>query len=82
MSTEELAKAGTELPRRFRNLHKHLEALREGLEAFLIVAITLAYLRKTGRTALLAPAYWGAAAAVALSIVLGVALAEVAVLPL
>jgi high-affinity iron transporter len=56
--------------------------LREGLEAFLIVAITLAYLRKTGRTALLAPAYWGAAAAVALSIVLGVALAEVAVQPL
>ncbi len=56
--------------------------LREGLESFLIVAITLAYLRKTGRSALLAPAYWGAVTAVALSIVLGVALAEVAVQPL
>jgi len=56
--------------------------LRECIEAFLIVAITIAYLRKTGRTALLAPAYWGTAAAIALSIVLGVALAEVAVQPL
>ena len=56
--------------------------LRESIEAFLIVAITIAYLRKTGRTALLAPAYWGTATAVALSIVLGVALAEVAVQPL
>lgn len=56
--------------------------LRECIEAFLIVAITIAYLRKTGRTALLAPAYWGTATAIALSIVLGVALAEVAVQPL
>jgi high-affinity iron transporter len=56
--------------------------LRECIEAFLIVAITIAYLRKTGRTALLAPAYWGTAIAIALSIVLGVALAEVAVQPL
>lgn len=56
--------------------------LRECIEAFLIVAITIAYLRKTGRTALLAPAWWGTVAAVALSIVLGVALAEVAVQPL
>jgi len=56
--------------------------LRESIEAFLIVAITLAYLRKTGRTPLLAAAYWGTGVAVALSIVLGVALAEVAVQPL
>lgn len=56
--------------------------LRESIEAFLIVAITLAYLRKTGRTALLPAAYWGTGVAIALSIVLGVALAEVAVKPL
>jgi high-affinity iron transporter len=56
--------------------------LRESIEAFLIVAITIAYLRKTGRTALLAPAYWGTATAIVLSIVLGVALAEVAVQPI
>lgn len=56
--------------------------LRESIEAFLIVAITLAYLRKTARTALLPAAYWGTGVALALSIVLGVALAEVAVQPL
>jgi high-affinity iron transporter len=56
--------------------------LRECIEAFLIVAITMAYLRKTGRTGLLAAAYWGTATAIALSIVLGVALAEIAVQPL
>lgn len=56
--------------------------LRESIEAFLIVAITLAYLRKTGRTSLLQAAYWGTGVAVALSVVLGVALAEIAVKPL
>ena len=56
--------------------------LRECIEAFLIVAITVAYLRKTGRSALLPPAYWGTATAIVLSIILGVALAEVAVQPL
>lgn len=55
--------------------------LREGLEAFLIVAITIACLRKTGRDALLPAAWWGAAAAAALSLLLGTALAEVAVKP-
>ena len=33
--------------------------LREGLEAFLIVAISLAYLRKTGRTQLVSAVHWG-----------------------
>src|SRR5437867_8771475 len=33
--------------------------LREGIEAFLIVAISLSYLRKTGREAHLSPVYWG-----------------------
>jgi high-affinity iron transporter len=34
-------------------------SLREGIEAFLIVAMTLAYLRKTGRTTLVTAVYWG-----------------------
>src|SRR6476620_1643778 len=42
--------------------------LREGLEAFLIVAISLAYLRKTGRTNLTAAVHWGIAIAIAISI--------------
>jgi high-affinity iron transporter len=42
--------------------------LREGLEAFLIVAISLAYLRKTGRHALVPAVRWGIAASVVLSV--------------
>jgi high-affinity iron transporter len=56
--------------------------LREGIEAFLIVAIAIAYLRKTGRDGLVPAAWWGTGGAAALSIVLGVFLAEVAVLPI
>lgn len=48
--------------------------LREGIEAFLIVAITLAYLKKTGRDALLPAVYWGVGVAVSLSIAIGFAL--------
>lgn len=55
--------------------------LREGLEAFLIVAITVACLRKSSRSGLLPAAWWGAAAGVLLSMVLGTALAEFAVQP-
>jgi high-affinity iron transporter len=40
---------------------------REGIEAFLIVAISLAYLRKVGRVELARAVHWGIAAAVALS---------------
>ena len=40
---------------------------REGIEAFLIVAISLAYLRKTGRAELTTAVHWGIVAAVALS---------------
>src|SRR3954468_20401483 len=58
-----------------------LVTLREGIEMFLIVAIAVAYLRKTGRAALLSAVSWGAVAAVLASVVLGVWLAEVAVLP-
>jgi len=41
--------------------------LREGFEAFLIVAISLSYLRKSGRAALVSAVRWGAAIAVTLS---------------
>ena len=36
--------------------------LREGLEAFLIVAISLAYLKKTGRSSLIPAVHWGSPA--------------------
>ncbi len=55
--------------------------LREGIEAFLIVAIAAAYLRKTGRAALLPAVWWGTAIALLASVLLGVFLAEFAVIP-
>ena len=45
--------------------------LREGIEAFLIVAISLAYLRKSGRVELLRAVHWGIAAAIAVSAIGG-----------
>lgn len=48
-----------------------LVTLREGIEAFLIVAITLAYLRKSGRAALSPAVYWSTAAGIVLSFVAG-----------
>ena len=50
--------------------------LREGLEAFLIVAISLAYLKKTGRANLLPAVHWGIATAIAVSIAAGILLAK------
>src|SRR5467141_2685749 len=58
-----------------------LVTLREGIEMFLIVAIAATYLRKSGRATLLSAVGWGAATAVAASVVLGTWLAEVAVMP-
>ena len=52
--------------------------LREGLEAFLIVAISLAYLRKTGRRALVPAVHWGILASILLSIGAGVLLSRAA----
>ena len=46
--------------------------LREGLEAFLIVAISLAYLRKSGRHQLIPAVHWGIGLSVLLSIGAGV----------
>jgi high-affinity iron transporter len=50
--------------------------LREGLEAFLIVAISLAYLKKTGRDALLPAVHWGIVLSIVLSIIAGLVLAQ------
>jgi high-affinity iron transporter len=56
--------------------------LREGIEAFLIVAIAAAYLRKTGRSALLPAVWWGAGLAALLSLAIGGWLLEYAVQPI
>jgi high-affinity iron transporter len=58
-----------------------LVTLREGIEMFLIVAIAAAYLRKTGRTALVPAVAWGTGTAIGISVVLGTWLAENAVQP-
>src|SRR5688572_30930727 len=50
--------------------------LREGLEAFLIVAISLAYLRKTGRRELIPAIHWGIGTSILLSIGAGVLLSR------
>jgi high-affinity iron transporter len=52
--------------------------LREGLEAFLIVAISLAYLRKSGRVALLPAVYWGIGISLGVSALAGVLLQRAA----
>jgi high-affinity iron transporter len=49
-------------------LQAFIITLREGLEAFLIVAISLAYLKKTGRRSLIPAVHWGIAGSIALSI--------------
>jgi high-affinity iron transporter len=51
---------------------------REGLEMFLIVAITLAYLIKTGRNHLKEPVYWGVGVAAIISLTTGWHIAELA----
>jgi len=48
--------------------------LREGFEAFLIVAISLAYLRKSGRARLIPAVRWGITAAIGASLLGGYAL--------
>jgi high-affinity iron transporter len=49
-------------------LQAFVVTLREGLEAFLIVAISLAYLRKTGRRQLIPAVHWGIALSILISI--------------
>jgi len=55
-------------------LQSFVITLREGLEAFLIVAISLAYLKKTGRRQLIPAVHWGIGIAVAASIGAGLLL--------
>lgn len=55
-------------------LQSFVITLREGLEAFLIVAISLAYLRKTDRRALISAVHWGIAASILLSVGAGLLL--------
>lgn len=52
--------------------------LREGLEAFLIIAISLAYLRKTQNNHLIPAVHWGIGASVVLSVIAGLAFASAA----
>ena len=52
--------------------------LREGLEAFLIIAISLAFLRKSGRRELIPAVHWGIALSVLLSIGAGYLLHQAA----
>ncbi len=49
-------------------LQAYIITLREGLEAFLIIAISLAYLRKSGRSELLSAVHWGIGLSVLLSV--------------
>ncbi len=59
-----------------------LITFREGLEAFLIVAITVAYLAKTNRKALTKPVYWGVFVALIISATTGWHIAGLADTPL
>ena len=57
-------------------LRAFVVVLREGFEAFLIVAIIFAYLRKTSRPKLFPAVYWGITASVFVSAGLGYALLQ------
>jgi high-affinity iron transporter len=59
-------------------LQAFVVTLREGLEAFLIVAISLAYLQKTGRKSLIPAVHWGIGVSILLSIGAGLLLARAA----
>jgi high-affinity iron transporter len=52
-------------------LQSFVITFREGLEAFLIVAISLAFLRKSGSGRLIPAVHWGIACSVVLSVVAG-----------
>ena len=52
--------------------------LREGLEAFLIIAISLAYLKKSGNHHLIPAIHWGIVGSIVLSVGAGIAFARAA----
>lgn len=52
-------------------LQSFVIVLREGFEAFLIVAVIVAYLKRTGQTQLLPAAYWGIGVSLVASVGLG-----------
>jgi high-affinity iron transporter len=53
-------------------LQSFVITFREGLESFLIVAISLAYLRKAGKNALVPAVHWGVGSALVMSVVAGI----------
>jgi high-affinity iron transporter len=57
-------------------------ALREGIESFLIIALTLSYLRRTGRAALSRAVYLGIAVSVAVCVAAGYLFSEAGKKPL
>ena len=59
-------------------LQSFVITLREGLEAFLIIAISLAYLRKSGNDHLVPAVRWGIGVSIVLSVIAGVAFARAA----
>jgi len=59
-------------------LQSFVITLREGLEAFLIIAISLAYLRKSQNHHLIPAVHWGIGVSIVLSIIAGVAFARAA----
>ena len=63
-------------------LQSFVITLREGLEAFLIVAISLAYLKKTGRAHLISAVHWGIGISIAASIGAGLLLQRASNQPL
>lgn len=63
-------------------LQAFVVVLREAFEAFIIIAITVTYLKKTGRPTLLPAVWWGLAASVLISAGLGFVLLNTASGPL
>src|SRR5688500_11549268 len=59
---------GNRANRRIAMLQAFVITLREGLEAFLIVAISLAWLRREGRRELVPAVHWGIALSILLSV--------------